>query len=158
MGASSFPSAGRLAGIDFGTVRIGIALSDPDQRIASPWETYTRRGEEADANRFRALVRDEGVVGFVVGLPVHMSGDESQKSRETRVFGQWLESVTGCAVSFFDERFTTAEAREIVQLARQKGRRGKELRDQLAAQIILSGFLEAGRRGAPGRLDDGEEE
>ncbi len=81
------PVSGRLLGIDFGTVRIGVAISDANQKIASPLETYTRRNAKLDAEHFTKLVKQESVVGIVVGLPVHMSGDESKKSLEVREFG-----------------------------------------------------------------------
>ena len=101
---------GRIAGIDYGTVRVGIAISDPAQSIASPYETYTRRGEPQDAARFRRLVEEEQVAKFVVGLPVHLDGRESGKSVEARRFGAWLAETTGVAVEYFDERFTTHDA------------------------------------------------
>ena len=66
---------GRLAGIDYGTVRIGIAVTDPEQRLASPLANYTRRGEAADAAYFKRLVADERIVRFVVGLPIHLATD-----------------------------------------------------------------------------------
>ena len=106
-------TTGRLAGIDYGTVRIGIALCDSRQTLASPYENYTRKSPTADADYFRRLVRDEGVQALVVGLPVHLSGRESQKSIEARAFGQWLAEVTGLAVEYFDERFTSREALRI---------------------------------------------
>ena len=106
----SLTSAGRVAGIDYGTVRIGIALCDPSRTLASPYETYSRRGTEQDARRFQRLVAEEQVTRFVVGLPVHLDGRESRKSEEARMFGRWLGEVTGVAVEFFDERFTSVEA------------------------------------------------
>src|SRR4029079_7404342 len=92
--APLFPEQGRLAGMDFGTVRIGIAVCDPDRILASPLATYSRQNAIADGEYFRDLVASERVAGFVVGLPVHMSGDESEKSRQARQFGQWLGEVT----------------------------------------------------------------
>jgi putative holliday junction resolvase len=89
-----FPQQGRLAGIDYGTVRIGIAVSDGSQQLATPLAVYARRNETADAEYFRDLVESESIVGFVVGLPVHASGDESQKSLEARRFGTWLATIT----------------------------------------------------------------
>src|ERR1051325_400364 len=103
------PSTGRLAGIDYGTIRIGIAITDPEQRIASPLANYTRHGEKADAEYFRKLVADERIVGFVVGLPVHLDGRESEKSGEARKFGQWLGQITALPIVLFDERFTSVE-------------------------------------------------
>src|SRR5262245_22845128 len=106
----ALPRTGRLAAIDYGTVRIGVAITDPDQRLASPLENYTRRGLEADAKWLTELVSRERIVGFVVGLPVHTSGEESQKSREAREFGQWAAKLTNLPLCYFDERYTSAHA------------------------------------------------
>ena len=141
-----------LAGIDFGTVRIGVAMADAEVGIASPHSTHTRRGEEADAVFFRRLVEEEGVDRFVVGLPVHLDGGESQKSIEARAFGQWLEATTGVPVVYFDERFTSAEADGLLAVPGMTKKKKKARRDQLAAQIMLSAYLESDRRGQD-RLD-----
>lgn len=147
---------GRVAGIDFGTVRIGIAISDPERRIASPYENYTRRGGREDARRFLCLVEEEGIRLFVVGLPVHLDGRESEKSQEARRFGQWLGETTGVPVQYFDERFTSHEAEEALLGAQMTKKRRKRRLDMLAAQIMLSAFLESrgGRSEVPGALDD----
>ena len=88
-------NSGRVAGIDFGTVRIGIAITDVERKIASPYENYSRRDQAADEKYFQELVKQEEIVLLVVGLPLHMSGDESQKSRVARQFGDWLSTTTG---------------------------------------------------------------
>src|SRR5262245_57881754 len=103
----------RIAGIDNGTVRIGIATADLDVGIAGPFETYTRRGDRLDAEYFCRLATEERIGRFVVGLPVHGSGDESQKSAEARAFGKWLAEATAVPVEFFDERYTSAEAEQV---------------------------------------------
>jgi putative Holliday junction resolvase len=139
--------SGRVAAIDYGTVRIGIALSDRERRIASPYENYTRRGEQADARRFQRLVAKEDVKLLVVGLPVHLDGRESQKSAEARRFGEWLKQTTGVPVEFFDERFTSAHAEELLLDADLSRKQRKQRRDKLAAQILLTAFLEAGAQG-----------
>jgi putative holliday junction resolvase len=137
----------RIAGIDYGTVRIGIATADLSVGIAGPFETYARRSERLDAEYFRRLASEERIDRFVVGLPVHLSGGESQKSREARVFGDWLAAITGVAVEYFDERYTSAEAEEMLLSAGLTKKRRKERLDQLAAQIMLTAYLEAGARG-----------
>lgn len=146
---------GRIAAIDYGTVRIGVALSNASRTIASPYEIYTRRSPEKDDDYFRKLIRDERVVQFVVGLPVHTTGRESQKSIEAQTFGRRLTDVTGVPVDYFDERFTSAFAEQMLQEAgfTKKGR--KERLDKLAAQILLTAYLESPTRGAagPGALD-----
>ena len=137
----------RIAGIDYGTVRIGIALADTDIGIASPHANYTRRTADLDAVYFANLAKDGKMGRFVVGLPVHLHGGESQKSTEARQFGTWLGDVTGVPVEFFDERFTTAEADEVLGAARLTQKQRQARRDQLAAQIMLTAYLESGGRG-----------
>lgn len=145
----------RIAGIDFGTVRIGIATADLDVRIAGPYETYARRNEALDAEYFRQLANGEQISRFVVGLPVHANGSETQKSREARAFGAWLAQATGVPVEFFDERYTSAEAESLLLAAGLTKKRRKQRMDQLAAQIMLTAYLESGARGqqAPDSLD-----
>ncbi|HEX4132184.1 MAG TPA: Holliday junction resolvase RuvX [Pirellulales bacterium] len=139
--------AGRIAGIDYGTVRIGVAVTDARRTLASPLENYTRRGTKADAEFFVRLAREEQLAGFVVGLPVHSGGEESAKSTEARAFGKWLGELTGLPVEYFDERFTTVEAEQFLAAARMTKKQRKARLDKLAAQIMLSAYLES--RGKP---------
>jgi nicotinamidase/pyrazinamidase len=151
-----FPSHGRLAGIDFGTVRIGIAITDQQRMLASPYENYVRRDAQSDARRFQRLVSEEQIAGFVVGLPVHTSGHESQKSQEARQFGRWLAESTGVPVRFYDERYTSAQAEEILGEAQLTKKKRKKRLDMLAAQIMLAAYLESHSQGRhpPESLDD----
>ena len=146
----------RIAGIDYGTVRIGIAVATSGVGIASPYENYTRRGESQDARYFRDLAQQERIDRFVVGLPVHLSGVESQKSAEAREFGKWLTELTGVPVEFYDERFTSAEAENYLLDANLTSKQRKARLDKLAAQIMLSAYLESGSKGqsSPGSIDD----
>lgn len=139
------PTTGRLAAIDYGTVRVGIAITDPGQTLASPLEILQRRDKEQDARYFSSLAKEERLVGLVVGLPVHTDGNESQKSREARIFGQWLAEITSLPVVFFDERYTTAHAEELLQDAGLTSKQRKQRRDMLAAQILLTAYLESSR-------------
>jgi putative Holliday junction resolvase len=145
----------RIAGIDYGSVRIGIALADSEVRIASPYDTLIRKSPALNAAYFQRLVADETIDRFVVGLPVNLDGSESVKSREARLFGGWLHEVTGMPVEFFDERFTTTEAGQILGETHLTKKQRQARRDQIAAQIMLTAYLESGRRGddAPRAID-----
>ena len=121
--------------------------SDAGQTLASPLETYARRNEKLDAQYFAKLVADEGIVGFVIGLPVHMSGDESEKSAEAREFGNWLTEQTGVPADWIDERYTTAFARDVLSQSGLSGKKRKAMLDKIAAQAILSTYLESDRSG-----------
>jgi putative holliday junction resolvase len=149
------PPRGRVAGVDYGTVRIGVAIGDLEVRMASPYENYNRRSEKLDAQYFQRLAREERLVRWVVGLPVHLSGEESQKSYEARRFGKWLGELTNLPVDFYDERYTTAGAEEILQQANLTKKRRKARLDQLAAQIMLTAYLESGAKGEsnPGGIE-----
>ena len=145
-----------IAGIDFGTVRIGIALADPEIKIASAYENYTRRGPAADAKYFCRLARDQSLERFVVGLPVHLDGRESQKSREAREFRAWLAEATSLPVEYFDERFTSAEAEQHLLDAGLSKKKRRARLDKLAAQIMLTAWLERTAASGPSErgLDD----
>jgi putative transcription antitermination factor YqgF len=146
----------RLLGVDFGSVRVGLAISDPDRKIASPLATYARRSKEQDAQFFQRLVEVEEIAAIVVGLPIHCDGREGQKAGEARAYGQWLYETTGRPIAFWDERFTTVEAEGYLLEAGLTQKRRKERRDRVAAQIMLQAYLdEAGCQSTnpnPGRL------
>ncbi len=150
--ADELPAYGRLAGVDYGTVRIGLAVCDPDRRLASPYEIYARRSIDADADYFRRFVRDERIVGFVVGLPIHSNGQESRKSSEARAFGRWLRQITGRPVRFYDERYTSAQAEQFLLGAGLTRKRRKLRLDKVAAQLILAAYLESNASADPGAL------
>jgi putative holliday junction resolvase len=145
----------RLLGIDFGTVRIGLAVSDAERRIASPLAQYRRLGRARDEQFFRRLVEQEEIGSCVVGLPIHLSGHEGEKAKQARSFGDWLTLITGLAVVFWDERFTTVEAEQSLLSAGLTNKRRKARRDQVAAQIFLQSYLDAGCPPAmtPGPID-----
>jgi putative Holliday junction resolvase len=133
---------GRLLGVDFGTVRVGLAVSDADRMLASPLTTYTRRDRDADAAYFRQVVAAEEIVGLVVGLPLHTDGREGVKAAEARDYGKWLGDVTGLPVEFADERFTTVFAESALWGAGLTHKRRKERRDRVAAQMMLQAHIE----------------
>lgn len=134
---------GRRLGIDFGTVRIGLAISDPDGIVASPLATYERRNRDADADYFRKLIEDEDVAQLIVGLPMHTDGREGVKAKEAREFGAWLGETTGLPVTYYDERFTTVQAEAALWEAGLTHKRRKDRRDRVAAQIMLQAYLES---------------
>ena len=151
--AETFPREGRLLGLDYGTKRVGIAVSTPEQNISSPLENYQRRSEPLDAAHLKELARDYRIAGIVVGLPVHMSGEEGQKAGEARAFGEWAGRVTGLPVRFWDERFTSAMAEDHLLAADMSRKKRKARLDMLAAQILLQSYLDAkDRERRPGAI------
>jgi len=152
---SSLPP-GRLAGIDYGRRRIGIAICDAERLIASPLTVHETFGDRAaDARVFHDLIDREEIVGFVIGLPIHADGRGSEMSAEVERFATWLTDITGCPAVFQDERYTSREAAGLLRPARLTRGRKKARHDAVAAQVILSSWLErqAASLPPPARLE-----
>jgi putative holliday junction resolvase len=150
----------RILGLDFGTRRVGVALSDPGRTIAFPVEVYQRRGREPDARHYQELVRENDVERIVVGLPLFSSGREGELASASRTFADWIGAVTGRPVVCFDERYSSVEAEHRLKGAGLSRQKRKALRDKLAAQIMLQCYLDAGcpaTEPAPAPLADPDE-
>lgn len=141
----TFPETGRIAAVDFGSVRIGIAICDPDRILASPLEIHSAASWKSDGDYFRELANSQRIVAFVVGLPIHCDGGESQKSLECRQFAQWLAKQTLLPVRLFDERFTTSAAKQRMASAGYTRAKKKKRVDAIAALVLLESFLEVCR-------------
>ncbi len=137
------PQCGRLLGVDYGTVRVGLSVCDADRLISSPLDTYRRRSNLLDAEYFQKLVADEEIVGLVVGLAISLNGTEGPKAKECRDYAAWLNGLTNLPVAFQDERFTTHYANDVLENLGLNPRERKERRDAVAAQVILQVWLEA---------------
>lgn len=148
-----FPAKGRLIGLDYGTKRVGIALCDHDQQIASPIDNYSLVNSNVDAGHIASIATEYRATGLIVGLPVHMSGDEGEKAKEARRFGEWASSVTGLPVKFQDERYTTSRAEDAMRAAGLSAKQRKQRLDKVAAQMLLQAFLDRTERdSAPGAM------
>ena len=134
-------------GIDHGSKRIGLAISDPGGTIALPAGTLESRGLERDLAAIREVVEAHQVKRIVVGLPLHMDGRAGRQAEAARVFAERLAEAFGLPVDTLDERWTTREAERAL---RATGRRGREKRariDSVAAALLLRTYLEReGRR------------
>lgn len=132
---------GRVYAIDYGRARIGLARSDIMKCIASPFDTVKAgKNPEESAKLIAPLLVDCEHV--VVGLPLHLSGKESEMSQEVRVFTKTLESLLEAPISFFDERLSTAEVdRTMRESAISRKKRAKQI-DTLSATLILQSFLD----------------
>ena len=134
----------RVLGLDFGTRRVGAAVSDPRRMIATPLEVHERTDPAQDARHYRKLVAEHEIDRIVIGLPVHTGGREGTSAVLARTFGDWLAQATGLPLTYFDERYTTSQAEDSLIAAGLKRSKRKGLRDMLAAQIFLQNYLDAG--------------
>jgi putative Holliday junction resolvase len=138
------PEQGRLLAVDWGEIRIGLALSDETQTLATPLETLVRRrGKRFPMSRFLELIADHEPCGVVVGLPLTGEGDEAESAAAARLLAGGLAERSGLPVELWDERMSTARA--LAALREQGGRaRGRKRDvDSLAAAVLLQHFLDA---------------
>lgn len=139
---SLLPPRGRLLAVDYGRKRIGLAICDADRRIASPLRSLPHPGAAGDAaRRLVVAAREEGACGLVVGLPLNMDGSESDQTRAVRAFVELLEAESRLPVELVDERLTTYEAGVRMRALSRSGKRDKDRRNALAAQVILETYL-----------------
>lgn len=134
----------RLLAIDPGKVRLGFAVSDPERRFASPLTTYTRRDLEQDMRVVQKLVAEEEIAAIIIGLPAHLSGREGAQAQAARAFGAHVARRTQLPCLFWDERFTTRQAESALWDAGLSHKRRKARRDQVAAQMLLQDYIDAG--------------
>ena len=142
----SLPPTGRLLAVDWGEVRLGLALSDETQTLASPLETLVRRaGKRLPLARIFALVEEYRPVGAVVGLPLTGEGEEAESAAAARALAGELGRRTGLPVEMWDERMSTARALAAIREQGGTTRGRKADVDALAAAVLLQHFLDARR-------------
>ena len=148
--ARTLPPGARLAGLDLGTKTIGIALSDPGLRIATPFHTIRRTKFGKDAEELLALCAREKVGGLILGLPINMNNTEGPRAQATRAFLRNLAPLTDVPVVLWDERLSTAAAeRAMIEADLSRKKRAQKI-DAAAAAFILQGALDRlARLGAP---------
>jgi len=136
--------AGRVLAVDWGTRRFGVALSDPTRLIAQPLTTLTRRaGHRAPVSGILDLIARHGVSLVVVGLPLDPDGAEGDAAGEARALGEAITRRSGVAVTWWDERLSTAAALRSARAAGVRDRDSRERIDQMAAVQILQHYLDA---------------
>lgn len=132
----------RYLGIDYGTKRVGLAISDGLGLTARPLEVVKRA--EA-ANRVAELVAEYNVEVVIIGMPTGLSGGEGVSAEGARDLGEEIREATGVEVSFIDERFTSRMAESALLESGMKRRDRRSTVDKVAAAIILQGYLDAQR-------------
>ncbi|GIX04029.1 MAG: hypothetical protein KatS3mg113_1035 [Planctomycetaceae bacterium] len=144
VGASAMPALptrGVLMAVDPGSRRLGIAVSDADQRVAMPLTTLNVITPQHCAQQVKRLVADYGPVGWVVGLPLRVDGQEGTQAARARAWAAWLQQTTRLPVILWDERYSTSEAAvRVMSYGGLPDKKSGRL-DTLAAQVILESYL-----------------
>ena len=131
----------RIMGVDYGDKRIGIALSDLMQIIASPLEVYQTKTLKEDIDYICKIIKDNDVEKVVFGLPLNMDGSEGDRAKITKKFASLVAQQTNAEIVFQDERLSSIEADEILIKCNVKREKRKKLIDKLSACIILESYL-----------------
>src|SRR5215204_1740618 len=140
--SAHLPARGALIGLDLGTKTIGVAVSDPDRRLAAGVETIARKSFTADAARLLALASERRAVGIVLGLPLNMDGSEGPRAQSTRAFARNLARLTDLPIALWDERLSTAAVeRQLIAADVSRAKRAAVI-DAHAAAYILQGALD----------------
>ncbi len=133
----------RILGLDPGTKRVGVALSDPTFLIASPHAVLDAEPRSRLAEALRVLCREKQVERIVVGLPLRMDGDEGPAAEKVRAFAAWVGDTLGLPVEFWDERLSTVTAQNALLEGGARREKRKEVVDMIAAQIVLQHYLDS---------------
>ncbi|OSP56147.1 Holliday junction resolvase RuvX [Pseudoruegeria sp. SK021] len=140
--AAALPPMQAIAGLDFGTKTIGVAVSDRLLSVASPLETVRRTKFTKDADALLAICAHREIGGLILGLPRNMDGSEGPRCQSTRAFARNLERLIPLPIGFWDERLSTVAAeRALLEADTSRKRRG-EVIDHVAASFILQGALD----------------
>ena len=139
---AALPRDGAIAGLDLGTVTIGVAVSDLRRRVATPQETIRRKKFTLDAARLLEIAKARDLKGLVLGLPINMDGSEGPRAQSTRAFARNLERLTDLPIGFWDERLSTVAAERALIEADTSRKRRAEMIDHVAAGFILQGLLD----------------
>ncbi|NNF24333.1 MAG: Holliday junction resolvase RuvX [Rhodobacteraceae bacterium] len=140
--ADALPAFGAIAGLDLGTVTIGVAVTDSFRRVATPLETIRRTKFGEDAAALLDILAKREITGIVLGLPLNMDGTEGPRCQSTRAFARNLEPLTDLPITYWDERLSTVAAERALLEADTSRKRRSEVIDHVAASYILQGALD----------------
>jgi putative Holliday junction resolvase len=141
---------GRVLGIDPGSVRLGLALSDENRVLALARGVLRRTGGRRDLKRLAEMVQAEGVDLVVVGLPLRLDGSAGPAAHQARAFAERLAGFVDCAVVTHDERLTSVEATRALRAAGVSGAAERQRVDAEAARLLLQSYLDAANRDSSG--------
>jgi len=128
--------------IDYGTVRIGIALSDPLQIIANPFKVIQNSGEEV-LTEINSIIKSEKVGRIILGLPVNLEGKDTKKTIEVRDFFEKLKNKISIPIIYWDESYSSVEAEEMLKKMGKSIKESRKVVDKFAASIILKSYLDS---------------
>ncbi len=138
----------RILGLDMGSKRIGLAISDEQETFAFPTGKLERTGRKKDLEALARLIEEREIGSVVIGIPLHMNGRPGKGADAAKSFAKDLAAMTGLRVDTLDERLTTVEAKRALAATGHRAKEQKAVVDSVAASIILSTYLDLVRNRA----------
>lgn len=135
---------GRILGIDYGDSRIGLALSDPQKIIASPYKTVNSKDKQKLIDIFKSIIEEKNIEFLVIGLPISLKGKKTLQTKKVKVFGEFLKKLNK-PIFFQDERFSSVTAEKSLISENIKTGHNKDKIDKRAAAIILQQYLDCSK-------------
>lgn len=132
----------RILGVDFGDARTGLALSDLSGFLASGAGTIKCSSFKKTAEEVAKIAKERDVGLIVLGHPINMNGTEGPRSEKIKAFALELEALSGIKVELFDERLSTANAHQILNITNTRGQKRKSIIDEMSACLILQSYLD----------------
>ncbi len=136
----------RMICVDYGDARIGLAVCDETEMLASPLATIKSLSMRKNIDNVARIAHEEGAGRIVVGLPLNMDGTEGARANKTKAFGNVLAKVSGIDVVYFDERLSSVEAEYIMDMNMVGKNKRKDIVDRIAAQVILQSYLDSNNK------------
>jgi len=133
----------RIMGLDFGTKRIGVAISDPECSMAHPLDTVEVRTDGSHMDKIQVIAREYSIAKVVIGLPYNMDGSIGPSGEKVLLWAEEIKTLLEVPVVFWDERLTTSQAHEFLIGLKVKGKKRKLVVDKIAAGIILKDYLDS---------------
>ena len=132
---------GRFLAIDYGSKRIGIAVTDPLKMFVNPLLTIENKNEEYVFQELLNIIKEQDIERIVVGLPLNSQNEDTEKTKEVRAFYDKLEKMTKLPVVFFNESYSTCDANDFLKSKKLGWKESKKIVDQIAAAVILTGYV-----------------
>ncbi len=132
----------KIIGIDYGEKRIGLAITDDLGMLAHEYAVLDGLDNEHIIEYLRQAIIREDIALIVLGLPISLKGEDTEKTQDVRDFASMLENCLGCEVAFEDERFTTKIVDRMLREMNTSQRKARETKDMMAAKVILQSYLD----------------
>ena len=132
---------GRFLAIDYGSKRIGIAVTDPLKMFVNPLLTIENKNDEYVFHELLKIFKEQDIGRIVVGLPLNSQNEDTEKTKEVRAFYDKLEKMTDLPIVFFNESYSTCDANDFLKSKKLGWKESKKIVDQIAAAVILTGYV-----------------